>query len=318
MYDLIVEELVEAGSLRRYIGERSSCRYCGTKNTSDFGKKENAHAFPVALANRALFSLDECKNCNAVFSVYEDALTKAVGPFLTLGGVKGRSGVRQTGRSKGSSKIQHTLNADGRYLRVTSVGTPEDLVGIDPVNGLLRLEMPIEGDKFIPMYAYKALLKIALSLLPKEDLSYFQNAIACLASKDEAPHAGLLQVGFSYANVGNAPPTLGGCLLRRKKDASFAPHTLFLFMAGSVCFQIWVRSDSLDELAPEKVQLSYIWTSQLPKPEGGYHPIPYSVPIRLDWSDLKPRLQPFEAFELIFDPKTTEATFRPITRRSER
>ena len=42
---------------------------------------------------------DECDDCNAKSSVYEDALTKAVGPSLTLGGTKGKRGVRQTDRS---------------------------------------------------------------------------------------------------------------------------------------------------------------------------------------------------------------------------
>lgn len=314
MYDPIVVELVEPGARPRFIGDRSSCRYCGTTVASDFGKKKNAHAYPVALGNKALFSLDECKACNTVFSIYEDALTKAIGPFLTLGGVKGRSGVRQTGRSDGKSKIKHTVSDTGRHLHVTSSGAPQNLVGIDQATGLLRLEMPIEGDKFVPRYAYKALLKIALSLLPKGVIGNFRNALNCLASKDAVPHDGFLQVGFSNAYIGNAPPTLGGCLLRRNDDTSPAPHTVFLFMAGSVCFQIWVRSDGFDSLAPDDVRLSTLWTSQLPKPEGGYHPIQYSQPVQFDWSTLQPQLQPFEAFELIFDPKTTESNFSPILR----
>ena len=103
MYEQIVQELVEPGTVRRFLGERTRCRYCGASGPGVFGKRSNAHTLPAALGNRTLFSLDECRACNDKFSLYEDALCKAVGPFLTLGGVRGRSGVRKTGKT-GSAK----------------------------------------------------------------------------------------------------------------------------------------------------------------------------------------------------------------------
>lgn len=98
MYEVILQELVEPGGTKRFLGNRTRCRYCGATDAIAFGKATNAHAFPAALGNRTLFSLDECKACNTKFSVYEDALCKAVGPFLTLGGVRGRNGVRHPDR----------------------------------------------------------------------------------------------------------------------------------------------------------------------------------------------------------------------------
>lgn len=314
MYDVIVQEFVEPGRARRFLGERTACRYCGASDPKVFGKQTNAHAFPAALGNRTLFALDECKACNDKFSIYEDALVKAIGPFLTLGGVRGRGGVRQTGRSAGASTIRHRDVEGKRQLSLTAEGRAEDLVGMDPATGILKLRMPVVGDMFVPRHAYKALLKIAISLLPATELGGFQHAIACLADRDAAPHDGVLRVGFSYAYVGNAPPALAGCLLRRKEDGTPIPYMLFLFMAGSVCFQIWLRPDTRDDGVPGDVRPGLQWTAQLPKPEGGYLPIKYSDPMQFNWTGLSLQLQPFEAFELTFNPRTTAGAFKPVLR----
>lgn len=314
MYDQIVQELVEPGSLRRFLGERTRCRYCGANGPGIFGKRTNAHALPAALGNRTLFSLDECKACNKKFSIYEDAICKAVGPFLTLGGVRGRSGVRKTGRTGSKSSIRHNVLQGKRQLSIASEGDANKLVGVNQATGMLRLTMPVEGGMFVPRYAYKALTKIGLSMLPNDELARFQKAIASLQDQEADPHRGPLQVGFSYAYVGNAPPALAGTLLRRSDVSAPTPYMIFLLMAGSVCFQIWLRSDDLDAHVPNVDKLGVRFTAQLPQPEGGYFPITYGDPLQFDWSDLTPELQPFSAFVLSFNPQSTKGSITPIPR----
>jgi len=315
MYEIIVQELAELGGNKRYLNDRSRCRYCGTTKEDAFGNRNNAHAFPEALGNKALFALNECKACNTKFSLYEDALVKAVGPFLTLGGVKGKNGVRQTGRSSSNSKVRHSQNEAGRRLSITSSGYPNELFRVDPSTGVLNIRMPIVGDPFVPRYAYKALMKIAVSLLPTAELPKFRKAIDCLAAKDDIPENVSLQVGFSYAFVGNAPPALAGCLLRRSDDEAPIPYMIFILMAGSVCFQIWLPSDEADAHVPAVGRLGIEYTAQLPMPEGGYFPITFSDPHQFNWSSSKPILQPFEAFDLQFDPRTTNGNLTPVPRR---
>lgn len=109
MYDVLAQERAEPGIAGRFLGGRQRSRFFGTTDQSSFGSKRNAHTYPEALGSRTLFSLDECKACNQRFSIYEDALCKAVGPYLTLGGIEGKRGVRQTGRSAGSSYIKHSF-----------------------------------------------------------------------------------------------------------------------------------------------------------------------------------------------------------------
>ncbi len=313
MYEQIVQELVEPGTVRRFLGERTRCRYCGASGPGVFGKRSNAHTLPAALGNRTLFSLDECRACNDKFSLYEDALCKAVGPFLTLGGVRGRSGVRKTGKTGSTSTVRHSVFEGKRRLSIRSEGDAE-MVGVDQSTGMLNITMPIEGDVFVPRYAYKALMKIGLSMLPTEELPMFRKAIASLANLETEPHCGPMQVGFSYAFVDNAPPALAGTLLRRSDVRAHVPYMLFLLMAGSVCFQIWLRSDDQDADVPEVGRLGIRFNAQLPKPEGGHLPISYCDPIQFDWSELTPKLQPFRAFQLTFDPQTTEGSLTPIPR----
>jgi len=311
MYDIIAQKLVSPNSTQRFLGERTRCRYCGATDPKIFGRRTNAHALPAALGNRTLFSLDECKSCNEKFSVYEGALCNAIGPFLTLGGVQGRSGVRQTGRSASKSRIRHSISDGKRRLSVATEGNVDELFRLDEVTGLVSLTMPVQGDSFVPLYAYKALMKIGLSMLPADELSKFQDAISSLKCPEVKPHDGPLLVGFSYAYVGNALPALAGTLIRRRNPRDRAPYMIFLLAAGSVCFQIWLHSDDMDANVPKVERLGIRFVAQLLKPEGGYLPITYADPLQFEWSDLTPSLQPFEAFELKFNPRTTEGTIEP-------
>ena len=312
MYELLVQQLVEPSGEQKFIGERKHCRYCSASGSSVFGKKKNAHTVPLALGNRTLFSLDECISCNNKFSYYEDALCKAVGPFLTLGGVRGRSGVRQTGRSGSHSTLRHSKAEEKRTLSVAFQGDPDKFVRVDKATGLLHMNFPVEGDMFVPRYAYKALTKIGISILPSEELPKFQNLIESLKELSAEPHSGPLNVGFSYAYVGNALPAIAVNLLRRKDGQATIPYMILLLQAGSVCYQVWLRSDSLDKNVDEGIRLGIRFNAQLPVPEGGYFPITYSEPLQMDWSSLNQTLQPFQAFELAFDRNTTDGWIKPI------
>lgn len=316
MHEVIAQELAEPGVPARFLGNRQLCRFCGTTERRAFGSKRNAHTFPEALGNRTLFSLDECEDCNQRSSVYEDALCKAVGPYLTLGGVMGKRGVRQTGRSAGSSYIRHSVVGGQRHIEVKSEGDPAKLANINQATGELYLRMPVEGDLFIPLYAYKALMRIALSIMPQAELGHFAGALACLRRREDPPPSGSMRLGFSFSHVGNAPPALAGALLRRKSPTDLTPYMVAIFAAGNVCFQIWLRSDGQDDGLPDVAGLRLRWISNLPKPEGGYYPIEFGEPLQLDWSSIAPERQPFEAFELRFAPLSKQGTFIPIPRRA--
>lgn len=312
MYQALSQELVGIGEKRRFLNQRLACRFCGTSDASSFGKKANAHTFPEALGNRSLFSLDECVACNAKFALYEDALCKAVGPFLTLGGTRGKGGVRQTGRTKGDLVLKHQ-NAEGKRQLLAIARDLGDLSRLATLQGeVLSLRIPVSRESFIPLYAYKALLKIAVSILPSDKLPLFQKSLLFLKHTDQPPGQYPVQVGFSYAFIGNSPPTLGGAVLQIRETNPDFPFLIALFQAGSVCFQIALHPDDTWESVVPIGRLGIIWKSMFRKPDGTFYPIAYSDPVQFDWSGLGADRQPFEAFDLKFNTRTCFGEFTPV------
>lgn len=288
------------------------CRFCGNDDRRKFRTK--AHIFPEALGNKWVFSDDECDDCNARFSVYEDALIKAVGPLLTLGDTRGKRGVRQTGRSHSNTFLRHTLEDGRRRLSIRAEVDFSNVMKIDPRTGYIRLNIPIVGDHFVPRLAFKALCKSAVGLLPPEELPHVRGLLAWLAEPDSKPAFDNLVVGMSFASVGNAPPLVAGTLLRRPDDTDSAPYLVYVFIAGSVCLQIQVPTDHLDLRVPSVGRLNIRCSNQLATPEGGWEKISYSEPIQVDWHSVEARLQPIEALQLDFDPATCLGKFTPILR----
>ncbi len=151
-YTLLAEIKGSIGGARATLGTKGKCRYCGETNPAQFRQK--AHTFPEALGNKWIVSLDECDNCNQIFSKYEDAIVKAIGPFLTLGGVKGKSKrIRQTGRSQGNASLvrrdgtdspgifAHANNADpASHVAVTPDGALS--LGVSPQPAATRQRNP--------------------------------------------------------------------------------------------------------------------------------------------------------------------------------
>ena len=119
-YQILSQVQASVGENSKSIGGGPVCRFCGNDDRQKF--QTRAHTFPEALGNKWVFSDDECDDCNARFSVYEDALTKAVGPLLTLGGTKGKHGVRQTGRSHSNTFVRQSVEDGQRRLSVRAKG----------------------------------------------------------------------------------------------------------------------------------------------------------------------------------------------------
>lgn len=250
-------------------------------------------------------------------------LVNAVGPLLTLGGVKGKGNkIRQTGRSSGSAFIQERRTADNRRS-LFAVANDTDLSQVfsaDQRTGMIRLVTPIPPTPFRPRHAYKALAKMGVALLPQDELGAYRRLIAWLGDPDDAEEFPVLEVALSFGSVGNAPPCAYGALLRRVVPTDVVPHILFLFAAGSVCCQIDLMSDHLEDHLPPVPRGAITIKQAIVIGDGmGQRAdtvrIQYGDPAHFNWSSPALEPQPIESIVLAFDPTTCEGRLTPVLRR---
>jgi len=293
------------------LGEKGRCRFCGTENETKF--RSVAHAVPEALGNKWVVSLDECDDCNALFSQYEDSLAKTVGPILTIGGTLGKANkVRQTGRTKGPAFIKHDQSESGRRISMQMTGEFADHVGVDPANGTISFKVPVAPERFIPRRAYKALARMGLAMLPIEELPNFQHLVTWVRDLDDQAPMPPLMVGLSFGSIGNAPRLVSAALLRRKPGATTSAYMVFVVSAGSVCFQLDLKSDTHDGDWPptHSVQANISWTNVIGAPGKSDIRIEYGKPVHLDWSSPRLELPPIEIVTTTVNPVTGHGTMQ--------
>lgn len=296
------------------LGTRGRCRFCGTTDPKKFRK--DAHALPEALGNKWLFSLDECDECNNRSSRYEGELVASIGAFLTLGGVKGKANnVRQTGRTAGPAYVRHRVEDERRGLSAMINGHNVRM-GRNLQTGAMLFTFPIANERFRPLDARKALLKIGYALLPDDERDQYEGLRSALIDPAAAFGASPQAVGLSFAMVGNSPPLVSVTLVRSEDPR--LPRTVVVVTAGSVCLTTQLRSDAAETASVPFSQLGLQWTTHLRSGSGTDGPlaIRYTSPVYFDWSGTDTVPQPIEEFTLEFDPSTTDATFTPVFRES--
>lgn len=313
-YEVIALVQGHVGRDKILLGEAGVCRYCGNTDKNEF--RNIAHTFPEALGNKWIFSRHECDRCNALFGIYDDALAKSVGAILTIGGVKGKNNkVRSTGRSARGPSIRHSKQERRRLSVVLETDDPSALVKTVDSRFSAVLQVPIE--RFIPRHAYKALIKSAIALMPDEELGNYVQLRNWLQHPSDALPFHCLPVGLSFGSVGNSPPNAAGTLLRRTNDRDHVPHLIFILCIGSVCLQLDLMADKLDDHIPfipiDAIQLE--WTSIISGDDGEDQiRIPYGKPIHLNWASRELSLQPIEQIKFEMCLSSNVGHFAPIVR----
>jgi hypothetical protein len=316
-YRPLVQVQGSLGKPRVDLGEKGRCRFCDRTEGITFRKE--AHTFPQGLGNRWVFSRDECDACNSLFSVYEDALIKCVSPFLTLGGVKGKSNkIRQTGRSAGRSVI---ARRDGAGLpKLTMVVKDAEIsehLRVDPLSRHFQAKMPVAPVPFKPRYAYKALAKMGFALLPPSEIQHYRKLREWLLNPGDSLDFSCLEVALSLASVGNAPPLIAGTLLQRINPADPIPYLVFVLSAGSLCFQIDLMSDNLEDHLPHTPvgAIKIRWVNILGDESGNEKvKVVYSDPVFMNWASASETAPPVEYFTMNFDTETLRGSFVPVFR----
>ncbi len=160
------------------IGTRGACRFCGTTDRAQF--RTTAHAVPRSLGNSRLISLDECDQCNKLFGLYDDQLVRFFGSYLSMVGlVSGKKPPKTKDRTS-------SIARDGDSISVsTSIANGElsSAVHVVMTESGPALRLPLPESYYIPAYAYMALCKQALSLMPLDALETFRRLTGALLDR---------------------------------------------------------------------------------------------------------------------------------------
>lgn len=241
-YDLIGEwylNPIEKIMLSRSDG-RHVCRFCDrTEEQVTFLKA--AHSIPESMGNKSLFSTYECDECNEAFgNGIENDFGNWSKPMRTMLRIRGKKGVPKIVRdSKGGWRAEYV---DGR-LNVQSY-EENPIFEIDQENK--RVTFRLMRDPYVPMGVLKTFCKIALTLLPEDEVTYYKDAIAWIRSPHVESRFAQIPVLRTFVPGPLPNDKIALRLHRRKNDATLMPYIFLVFMYGNEVFQVFIPSRARD------------------------------------------------------------------------
>ena len=170
------------------LGEKNEyCRFC-KKSYPDVKFKDVAHAIPEALDNNKLFSYYECDECNHEFGeIIEDHLSKYLFPFRIGSIILGKKGCISY-KFDDDNRLDVT---DGHWdLKEANPGTIMDIIDDHTI------VFKIKRQTYIPILVYKALVKVALTIIPGGNSSWLDDH--CFATADSTGAVKALTTLLSY------------------------------------------------------------------------------------------------------------------------
>lgn len=222
------------------LGQRNDrrCRFCG-KTEHEVTFSHDAHAIPELLGNKSITTNWECDDCNNYFGrSIENDLGNWSKPMRTFARIRGKGGVPTLKKSSsGGWRIQYD-SASG--LKIKSYEN-DPFFELDEEKKVVRFEL--KRGTYTPIAVLKALCKIALSLMPENEVVYFKNTISWVRDPDHSK--GFVRgVPVLYAFQPGPMPNdrIFAMLLRRRNDSRDLPYSTFVLSYGNETLQILVPS----------------------------------------------------------------------------
>jgi hypothetical protein len=213
------------------------CRFCD-QGVPAVEFRELAHAVPDFLGNVSIISMNECDDCNDYFGkACEDNLSKATMLHRTLVGIPRKKGPKSTFKSKDGS-LRIDANGHKVDMRVPAPNSVDDLM----VDGELPNSMPLLGDTrsqpYVPIEAAMALVKIACSVCPKEELDECRGAIEWIRGLRQQ-RFGSFPVLFAFT-PGTFDERVSHVILLRRQDEGPEPYLSCVVQFRNFRFQVFV------------------------------------------------------------------------------
>lgn len=242
-----------------YLGNKTErrCRFCGQTKEDGATFRKKAHALSHLIGNRYLLSYYECDECNEKFSHYESDFAEYLKPFHAVLKVCGRGGI-----PKYKQYLSNIDNEDGILKINIFEEDPTIQLVVNKENKSLELTC---RRSYIPINVYKTLLKMALTIMPDEDVVHFNKAIQLLDSKKPVIKGSLSVVEQIFGGGYDVFRYVSAFIFKRKegvKDNVFA-YT-FILAYNNFCFQMPLIGCDLDKhLYGQKVEMTVLPTPPL-------------------------------------------------------
>lgn len=232
-YDIIwipcPEKLTYIDTQKEYV-----CRFCKKDKTQTTFRKK-AHAIPEFLGNKTLRTKNECDQCNEKFGkLLEDNLAKFLLPYNSLTQVCGKNGV--------PTYIDRTNN-----IRIESVNGSAEIsnfnspfIKLDEQNKSLTIQM--QTQKIKPIKVYKAFLKMALSIMPEDELINFKDLINYIQEEQDRASKGLSKIIVTFTPGSKPYDNYMNIILRKKNNQKNLPYMYYIFSYGNFIFQTMIPS----------------------------------------------------------------------------
>ena len=218
------------------------CRFCDQMEPATSFSNE-AHAIPVSLGNKCLFSTYECNTCNQYFG---DTIENDLGNWSivnrTLSGICGKKKAPTLKSSGPETSWRITNTASGlRYKEYEDCS----IISIDEENKELRFQL--QGASYTPIAVFKAFAKIGLTLLPREEVNNFSELVSWVRDPDHSngfvKHCSIISTfipGPMPCNI------IVPRLLRRKPRSCDLPYIFLVLGYGNDLIQMWLPSREKD------------------------------------------------------------------------
>lgn len=222
------------------------CRFC-RKRYPAVSFHNDAHIISELLGNRHLISDAECDDCNYKFKKLEDHLANYLGITRTLNQTKGKQGVPiyKSPNKKLRAEKKECAGITSSVTITDNEATGHSLA-FDPISGRGHVEAPKHS--YRPLWAYKALVKMAISCLDDAEVINYQAAIDYLLSdKLDDAFTGSIQARLYRIPLGYGVREPYALMFKKRDPRKQIATHMFALCWQEVTFEIQVPLHRLDQ-----------------------------------------------------------------------
>lgn len=167
-----------------YLGSsiNRSCRFCG-KSRPEVSFKKEAHVIPQSIGNRYLLSYFECDSCNHFFgTTYDDSFANFFSDSRAMAAIKSQTTGKSIKHKESNTGFQ--IGHNGFNVQITYDGKHPEVFNLDLEKKELTLLITLPTH--VPIFVFKAMMKIALCMIGEDERQQFANCFRWLltCSKD--------------------------------------------------------------------------------------------------------------------------------------